>query len=251
MRAYIAFIKKEFIENLRTYKLFIMGMVFLLFGILNPVSAKFTPEILKAAGLDIKLPTPVALDSWAQFFKNVGQMGLLVLVIIFCGIMANEFSKDTLINMLTKGLKRRTVILSKFTVAVVVWTLSYLMCYAVTYAYTAYFWSMEGMHQVFLTFLSLWLYGVLLIALLILGGVLFKNIYGSLLLTGGSVVILALVNILPQLQKYNPATLAGDNMSLLNGAKGISDFIPAVLICMALIVLLLITSVNVFNKKQV
>lgn len=251
MRAYLAFTKKEFTENLRTYKLLIMGAVFLLFGMMNPVLAKFTPEIIKAAGLNIDIPTPIALDSWAQFFKNAGQMGLLVLIIVFCGIMASEFSRGTLVNILTKGLKRSTVILAKFTMATVIWTLSYLLCYAVTYCYTAYFWSMDSMNHIFLSFFSLWLYGLLLIVLLILGGVLFKNIFGSLLLTGGTVIVMSLINISPKLQKYNPITLSSDNMSLLSAQKAVSDFMPALIICAALIVALMMISIAVFNKKQI
>lgn len=254
MRAYISFIKKEFTENLRTYRLFIMGAVFLLFGFMNPAIAKIMPEIVKAAtpaGMEINIPTPTALDSWAQFFKNVGQTGLLVLVIVFCGIMANEFSRGTLINVLTKGMKRSTVIFSKLTMAVIIWSLSYLLCFAVSYFYTAYFWKMDVMNHVFLTFFSLWLYGVLLITLVIIGGILFKSIYGSLLLTGGAVVAMSLINIAPKLQKYNPITLASGNMSLLTAQKAVSDFTPAVIICAALIIALTAASVAIFNKKQI
>ena len=138
MKAFWAFTKKELTEYYRTAKIMILMVVFLLFGMMNPVLAKFTPEIIKAAGLDLNLPDPTAMDSWAQFFKNVGQMGLIIVVIVFSGIMANEFSKGTLINILTKGLKRKTVILSKFTVASCLWALSYLLCFVVTYFYTAY-----------------------------------------------------------------------------------------------------------------
>lgn len=254
MRAYFAFTKKELIENLRTYRVFIMAVVFLLFGFMNPAIAKFMPDILKSAapsGLKINIPPPTALDSWGQFFKNVGQMGFLVLVIVFCGIMANEFSRSTLINMLTKGLKRSTVIFSKLTMAVVIWTLSYLLCFIITYFYTVYFWKMDGMHHMFLTFFSLWLFGILLITLLIFGGVWIKNIYGSLMLTGGIVVVMMLINIDPKLQKYNPITLSSDNMSLLNAQKEVSDFIPAIIICSTFIIALVVSSVVVFNKKQV
>lgn len=254
MRAYLAFTKKEFFENLRTYRLFIMLIVFLLFGFMNPAIAKIMPDILKSAttkGMKITIPTPTALDSWGQFFKNAGQMGLLVLVIVFCGIMANEFSRGTLINMLTKGLKRSTVIFSKFTMAAVIWTLSYLLCFIVTYFYTAYFWKMSGMHHVFLTFFSLWLFGILLITLLIFGGALFKNIYGSLLFTGGAMVVMMLINIAPKLQKYNPIILSSDNMSLLTAQKEVADFMPAIIICATLIIALVALSVAVFNKKQV
>ncbi len=253
MRAYFAFTKKEFIENLRTYKLMIMITVFLIFGVMSPLFAKFMPEILKAAGLDasaLGMSTPSAMDSFAQFFKNIGQMGLLVLVIVFSGIMANELSKGSLINILTKGMKRSTVILSKFTMATVIWTISYLLSLMVTYAYTAYYFTIENTSNVFLAFSSMWLFGVLLIAIVILGGVLFKNVYGSLLLTGGIVVVMMIVNIVPILQKYNPITLVSDNLQLIAAQKTALDFIPAVIICAVLISISVVTSVMIFNKKQ-
>lgn len=250
MKAFWAFTKKELTEYYRTAKIMILVVVFLLFGMMNPVLAKFTPEIIKAAGLDLNLPDPTAMDSWAQFFKNVGQMGLIIVVIVFSGIMANEFSKGTLINILTKGLKRRTVILSKFAVASLLWALSYLLCFMVTYVYTAYFWPMTGMHEVFVTFLGPWIYGELLIALLILGGVLFKNNLGSLLLTGGVSLGLTILSIFPKLLKYNPMILSGDNLSLLMGTKTLSEFIPALIICIISIVLVMIGSLVIFDRKS-
>jgi ABC-2 type transport system permease protein len=254
MRAYCVFTKKEFIENLRTYKLLILFAVFLLFGMMSPLFAKFTPEILKSVdlgGMEFTIPEPTAMDSWTQFFKNVGQMGLFVLAIIFAGIMSNEFSRGTLVNVLTKGLKRSTVIFSKFTVAALLWTASYLLCFIVTYGYTAYFWGTYEMNNAFLAFASPWIFGIFLITLLILGGTLFRTFIGSLLFTGGTVLVLTLLAILPKLQKYNPVTLCGDNTTLLTGIKGASDFIPALIICAILVVALTATSVVVFDKKQI
>jgi ABC-2 type transport system permease protein len=43
MTHYIAFLKKEIVESIRTYKLFIMLVVFLMFGIMNPLVAKLNP----------------------------------------------------------------------------------------------------------------------------------------------------------------------------------------------------------------
>lgn len=250
MKSYIAFVKKEFIENLRTFKILIIGVVFLLFGIMSPVIAKLTPEIIKSVGLSMSLPDPTALDSWTQFFKNIGQMGLFVLVIVFCGIMANEFTRGTLIIVLTKGLRRNTVILSKLTMAALIWTLSYLIALFVCLGYTTYLWPSNPMDNVFIAFFSMWLFGILLISLVILGGVLFKNIYGSLLLTGGAVVIMLLLSIAPNLEKYNPITLVSNNVALLASQKTVADFAPALSICSGFIIILTVGSIMIFNKKQ-
>jgi ABC-2 type transport system permease protein len=181
----------------------------------------------------------------------VSQMGVIVLVIMMSGIMANEFSRGTLINMLTKGLPRSTVILAKMTAATAIWTFSYLLCFVVTYVYTAYFWRMDGITNMLLAISSLWLFGLLLISLLIIGGVLFSNLYGSLLLTGGAVVFMMVLNIAPAVQKYNPVTLSSDNMALLTAQKAASDFTPAMIICAVAIIALIGASIGLFNKKQV
>lgn len=253
MKSYVAFIKKELIESIRTYRLVIMLTVFLLFGIISPLLAKLTPELLKYLGtgdLVITLPELTAMDSWAQFFKNVGQMGMLVLVIVFAGTMANELSRGTLVNVLTKGLNRKTVILSKFSVAVVIWTLAYLLCLGVALAYTIYLWGDVELENALAGFVAPWLFGCLLIALLIFGGTLFGSFSGSLLLAGCCVIAMSLVAIMPALQKYNPIMLSGDQVALFVGARPLDDVIPAILVCASLTVLLIVASVLVFNKKQ-
>jgi len=254
MRAYLAFTQKELIENLRTYKLLIMLMVFLLFGMLSPLTAKLIPKLLGALmteGIQITMADPTALDSWMQFFKNVSQMGLIVLAILFSGMMANEFSRGTFINILTKGLPRSTVILSKFTMASVIWTISYFLCFGVCYAYTAYFWNGDGIVNLLSSVFCLWLFGILLLAVILLGGVICRNSYGCLMFTGGFTAILFLLNIVPKLLKYNPIALASSNMSLLTGDTMPKDLMAPAIICIAIIILSIVTAIEVFNKKQI
>ena len=254
MMAFIAFIKKEWMESVRTYKFFILITVFLLFGFMNPIIAKVMPEMLTSLlpeGMTITLAPPAAIDSWMQFFKNVSQTGLMVLVVIYSGLMASEFSKGTLVNMLTKGLPRQTVVLSKMLAATTLWTLSYLICVGVTYAYTAYFWTMSGIDHLFLALFGLWLFGTLLLALVLLGGIIFKNIYGSLLFTGAGVVVMTVVNIFPAAKPFNPSTLSSSGILLLTGGQDVADFVSALGISAVLIALLLALSIVIFNKKQV
>lgn len=254
MKAFFAFTKKEWMESIRTYKFFILVTLFVLFGFLNPFAAKVMPELLKSflpEGMTLTMAPPAAIDSWMQFFKNISQMGLIILVVMFSGSMATELSKGTLINILTKGLPRRTVILSKMMASLSLWTLSYVLCVLLTYFYTAYFWSMDGISNLFLSLFGLWLFGALLLSLVILGGILFKNIYGNLLLTGATVTILNLINLFPKAVRFNPVTLSTQNVALLSNAIKTSDFIVAMSVCTLLIAATLSISILIFNKKQV
>ena len=68
MRGYLAFVKKELLEQVRTYKLLILFLVFFIFGMLSPLMAKLMPEILSQMpmdGITITIPDPTAIDSYS------------------------------------------------------------------------------------------------------------------------------------------------------------------------------------------
>jgi len=254
MRAFIVFTKKELMESLRTYRFAIILVVFAIIGIMNPMLALLLPSILGGidlgGGVTLELPEPTAMDSWTQFFSNVSQLGMWALIIIFCGIMANEFSRGTLVNLLAKGLSRSAVILSKFIAATLVWTLAYLLCLGITMAYTAYFWELD-LQSAVATFAGPWLFGLLLIALLLFGGTLFKSFYGSLALTIGTMLLSALLShLIPSFAQYNPMSLGGATFALLDGSQATSDFIPVFIISAGAIVVLIILSMVVFKRKR-
>lgn len=256
MRAFGAFSKKEAVEMIRTYKFLIMICVFAVIGILNPVTARIAPQVvggLLPDNVKIDIPEPTAMDSWSQFFKNVPQMGLVVMVIVFSGIMSGEFSRGTLVNLLTKGLSRHTVVLAKFFAMSVLWSVSYLMCFALSYAYTAYFWPGGHVDNLFCSILFLWLFALLLISCLILGGILFNRGYGAMLFTGGVVVLLFLINILPVdiVRRLNPAGLVSKNMMLLSGQASLSELAGAAVMSAVMTAAVTGLSVIAFNKKRV
>lgn len=254
MRSYIAFLKKEGIEVVRTHKLMLIVIVFVLIGMLNPITAKFTPQIIKEfmpEGMVIAINEPTAVDSWMQFFSNVPQMGLIVLVILFSGIMSNEFAKGTLINMLTKGLSRRVVIYSKFSISLIIWTISYVLCFLVTFIYTDYFWDTSNINNLFLAIFLLWLFGTLLLSTIILGGVIFKSNYACLLFTGTIVALMFLINIVPAVSEYNPVFLVSNNMQLIMDKIDIKEALRPIIIALAAILIEIYLSVKIFNKKEI
>lgn len=251
MRAYISFTKKEFMESFRTYKLLIIFAVFILFGMLNPVTAKILPEVLSSLmtdGVQIILPEPTAIDAWGQFYKNMSTQ-LILFVIVFSGNLSNELSKGTLINILTKGLPRRTVILSKFTFLVLIWTSAYFICYSTTYAYSLYLLAGE-VPNLFIGSIFMWIFGILLISIMMISSVVFKNMYGVLVGTGGLVLILMLINIIPDVQKYSPYMLSSNVMSLLSGEAEVVDFYIPATIASVVSITFIYLSVYIFNRMK-
>ena len=55
MKGYIAFVKKEFVENLKNYRFLILFAIFAIFGMSSAFLAKFTPEIIAAFGAGLEI----------------------------------------------------------------------------------------------------------------------------------------------------------------------------------------------------
>lgn len=254
MNGYIAFAKKELMESTRNFGAFAMLVLFLIIGLMNPLTAKFLPEILASFSTDsfqINVPEPTALDSWVQFYKNVSQLGFVVAFILFSSCLSNEYAKGTLVILLSKGLPRPAVVLSKFFVSASILTLSLWMCFGVTYGYTALFWPGTSYPHTVLAAFALWIVGLLLLSALIFGCVLFRQAFASIFFLIAFLGVLLLGGIPTQIANYNPLVLASRNVDLLSGAVQVSDFTVPIVVSLALTVAFVSAAVAVFNKKQV
>jgi ABC-2 type transport system permease protein len=252
MNGAFVFLKKEFLEQTRSMKALILISVLLLFGMTSPLLAKLMPEIVSRfpmQGLIITIPEPTAPDAYAQFFKNVSQMGVIVLLLVFSGTLSQELSKGTLTMLLAKGLSRPAVIVSKFIAAVCLWTFGYALAAAVDYGYTVYLFGSFELPGLFFSLFCLWLFGAFLLAVLILASTVSSGSYGGLLLTAAVLGIFMIANAFPQLKPWNPLTLASGNGAPLTNA-GAGDVAMTVWITLILIALCLILSLMIFGKKK-
>lgn len=253
MNGYIAFVKKEVLEQRRTYKLLIMLAAFALFGMMSPLLAKLLPDILASMsvqGMSITIPEPTYLDAYTQFFKNATQMGLLVLLLVFSGSMSQELSKGTLTGVLAKGLPRTSVVLSKYTACLMLWTVSLALSAAVHYGYTLYLFGSHPTAHLLFSLVCLWLFGALLLAAMLLTGTLFKGSYGGLLATAAVLGLLLLLTILPGSAHWNPVTLVSVNTGLLDGSVPEADIAGAFWMTLGATPLCLAAAVLAFRKKQ-
>lgn len=87
MRQLTAFTKKEFLESLRTGRMPLLVILSVLFGIMNPLTAKLLPWMLKTFTGSLEesgmVLTEIKVDvftSWTQFYKNIP----LFLIIFYC-----------------------------------------------------------------------------------------------------------------------------------------------------------------------
>ena len=256
MRSFMAFFKKELLEGAREGKLLLLGILFLVFGIMNPAIAKLTPylmdllsEELAGSGMIVTEVTVDALTSWTQFFKNI-PMALIAFVLLYGGIFTKEYRTGTLILVLTQGLARIKVLLAKAASLFLIWTAGYWLCFFVTYAYNAYFWDNRIATGLFPSAINWWLFGIFVLSLMILWSVLATSDGTVLVGTGACILCCYLLSLLPKLSFYVPTALM-NSAKLLVGMEGASDYRTALLICIGLCIVAVIVSIPIFNKKQI
>ncbi len=255
MKSLFAFIKKEMMEQHRSGRLTILVILFILFGIMNPAIAKLTPwmfeilaDSLAESGMTVTNVTVSAMDSWVQFFKNI-PIALIAFVLLQSSIFTKEYSSGTLILSLTKGLERYKVVVSKAIILAVLWTVGYWLCFAITYAYNAYFWDNSVAQNLIFSVICWWLFGIFVISLMVLFSTVSNANTGVLVGTGSVVLASYLLGLLPKVNKVLP-TMLTDGNSLIYGVAEAKTYIVAVVTAVVASLICFVVSMPIFNKKQ-
>ncbi|MGN0495691.1 MAG: ABC transporter permease [Lachnospiraceae bacterium] len=253
MTTFWAFCKKEWMELMRTSKLLVISILFILFGIMNPAMAKLTPWLmetlsddLEESGFIIGEITVDALTSWTQFYKNI-PMALIAFILLLSGILVNELQKGTLIPIITKGYSRWKIITAKFLTLFFLWTGGFFICYGITYFYNSYFWDNSIANHHFAAAVFSWTFGIMVISLMILFSTISKNAGTVLLGCGGLVALMYMLEMIGKIKDFLPVKLM-DGMSLLTSACDISDYYKALVVCIIISVLSFLLSLLHFNK---
>ena len=256
MKPFLAFLKKERLEWLRTGRVMILLIVFVLFGIMNPAIAKLTPwmmemmaDSLEGTGLVVTEVTVDALTSWTQFYKNI-PMALIIFVLLCSGAFTSEYQKGTLIPVLTKGLSRWKFVLAKSVMMFTSWTACYWICFGITYAYNAFYWDNSIAHYTGFAAMCYWLFGLWVLSLMILFSTLSSSNTTVLLGTGGTILAFYLIGLLPKLESLTPMDLT-ESMSLLTGLDSPAEYVTPISLSIGMITICIAVAIVIFKRKRI
>lgn len=247
MKSTIVFIKKELIEALRSYKIMVILPIFFFFGVISPIVAKIMPELFKTIeGVVIELPEAKLVDAWIQFYENM-TIQIFMFVIVFANTISNEVRKGTLTNLVVKGLPRKNIILAKFLFIVFIWTICF-MCSVFSTNIISRSLLVGEVSHLFLIMFSTWVFGILLISIMIFGSVLFKNLYGSILIVFLFYVFSSMLSVVPVIKIYHPYAIMVYSCNVLNATMEPMALLPAFSISIIFIFTFLGMSIKCFNK---
>lgn len=252
MRTLFAFVKKEWMETVRSKRLLILVAVFILFAVINPAITKLTPvlmEEIKASGIVMSGIQVNAMTSWEQFFKNI-PVGLIVFVIIYSSSFTKEYRSGTLVLVLTKGLARYKVVIAKYCIMIMMWSICYWLCYGITYGGNAYFWDNSIAYNLGFTAFNWWLFGLWTVTLMVMFSALLQNNIGVLIGTGSTVFVFYLISMFSKVKEYSPTVLM-NTASLMSGVSGEELYYKGIFMTAILTVACAAASVPIMNKRRI
>ena len=257
MRTFAAFLKKEWMETVRTGRLTILLIIFGLFGIMNPAISKLTPWMMKLMSQSLQesgvvvsgTATADAMISWMQFYKNI-PMALLALVLLLSSSFTSEYQKGTLIPILTKGLSRWKVVAAKTVHMLSLWTVCYWECFLITNLYNEFFWQNKGVSHLISSAMVFYLFGIWTVSLMLFFSTIVSTNVGVLGGTGTVFGIAYLLGLFRKVKSYLPVKLL-DATDLIYGHADLADYRWAIGITFGLILVAFSGAVVMFNRRSV
>jgi ABC-2 type transport system permease protein len=253
MNAFWVVLRKEWMELSRTYRLLVVCVLLLAFGLLSPLMAKFMPELVQSLpggeALGQAFANPTIADAVGQYVKNIAQFGLILGLLLTMGTVAQEKERGTAALMLVKPLPRLTFLAGKFGALLLLFLAGIALAGAAGYYYTTLLFSAPDLlHWLALNGLIL-LYVMVYVSLTLLFSVATRSFAAAGGLAFGTMLILEILGALPTVGDYMPARLLGWGIALNIGDA--TAHWPAALVAGGVIAAAFLGAWGIFRRQEI
>lgn len=247
-------LRKELLQQWRTKRVLVVTAVFTLFGLISPLIANFTPELLRSISgaeqfADL-VPTPTTADAVSQYIKNITQFGFIIAVLQGMGAVAGEKEKGTAALILSKPLPRWAFLLSKFVAQALVYLLGFALAAVGAYYYTLVLFEPLALGPFLLGNLLLLLWLLAFAAVTLLGSAVTDSTGAAAAVALAGAVVLLLAGSLPRV-----GALAPGGLVTWAGQLGLDTAVQAnggaLAVTIVVVVLSLIAALAVFETQEV
>jgi ABC-2 type transport system permease protein len=230
----------EVLRMVRTYRWIIVVAVYLLFGVLGPVSARYLNEIVGnfAGDITIVMPDPRPVDGILQFVSNTTQLGLLAVVIVAASALAVDARTEVAAFLRTRVEHGAVLLWPRYVVATAIATLALVTGTAVAWALTAVMLGgLPAGAMVAGTAMGA-LYLAFAVAVVAAAGAIARGILPTVFAALAVLILLPIAGVLPVVEPWLPSHLVTAVVALLEGEPA-SDYLRAVAVTIVVIPLLL------------
>lgn len=234
----------EWLRLVRTKRWLALFGVFAFFGLLGPLTARYISDIVSFAGGDlegatIEFPPPVPSDGMVQYTSNAMQIGTLVAVVIAAGALAFDAIPEMGAFLRTRVPDVRRILLPRL----VVTTVAVLAAFAVGAGLAWYeTWALIGAPDTASVLIgsgygALFLVFVVALVAAVAGRA--ASVLGTVMASIVVLLVLPILGVSDAIGRWLPTHLGGALGALPAGTGEASDYLPAVVVTVAMTGLLL------------
>jgi ABC-2 type transport system permease protein len=230
----------ELLRLVRTRRVIALFGVFVFFGIVGPLTARYLSDIIDFAGGElegatIQLPPPTPPDGMTQYVSNAAQIGTLVAVVVAAGALAFDSIPEMGVFLRTRLRSVRGILLPRFVVV----TLAIIAAFTAG-ALAAWYetWALIGPLDpgpVVLGIVLGSLFAVFVVALVTAVAGWTRGVLSTVMTSIVILLLLPLLGISDAIGRWLPTKLAGALAELPAGASTGGDYLPSVLVTIVVI----------------
>ncbi len=238
---------------MRTGRWFFLASFFLILGIAVPLSFRFLPQFvpLEIKPLLQQVFSSSAPDVAANTFKNLAQVGILILVLISAGSVAHEVSHRQLELVFAKPVGRTALLWAKWSTLSVAFLTSLAIGLLANYFYTA------ALFPPPLPAIEYWLggalfflYGLFALSLVFLASTLFPSIWAAIFSLSLLLLLSFIPVILPTSSGFLPSALLECSSLVARGELPVAEASTEVLLTLSATLFLLLLASFAIRRKE-
>lgn len=241
----------EWIRLFRTKRWIALVGVYVFFGLVGPITARYIREILESFGGEVQVvvPDPVAADGIAGYVSNAAQVGVLVAVGVAAAALAFDAKPQMGVFLRTRVRHVREIVWPRYLVASAAVAGSFALgSVAALYESTVLMGSLPFGGWLLGTLLGcLYLAFVVAVIAAIAGKV--QSVLVTAVTTIGVLLVFPLIGIAPAVGEWLPSHLVGAIDGLVRGDAA-GDYLAATAITLALTALALWLAVHWAAQRE-
>lgn len=241
----------EWLRLLRTRRLIALLGVYVFFGLLGPVTARYLGEIMERFGGDVEItfPDPVPPDGIAQFVSNVTQVGVLVVVAVAAGALVMNALPEMAIFLRTRVRPARLIVVPRYVVMTGAVIGAYTVGLAFAWYETVVLLGALPVGGMLLGLLFHALYLAFVVAVVAAVGSRSRSVVGTVGLSVVVLLVLPLIGVVDAIGQWLPSHLVGAQLDLL-AAGSATDYLLSTLMTIGAIAGLLLLAFKTADSRE-
>jgi ABC-2 type transport system permease protein len=211
---------KELREQIRTNRLVAVAAVFVLFGIIGPLTDRYMKQLFDAigsesVGMTFQVPPPSLAGASAQILKNLSQFGIICALLLAMGSVAWEKERGTAGMIMTKPASRAAFLAAKLVAISINLGVAVILGCGVAYVYVVLLYPEAFPIGGYVAMcVLLWWTLVIFAAITMLGSTVTRSAIAAAGIGLVTLLVVGIVGALPVIGPYMPSSLPASDLVL-------------------------------------